>query len=39
MFRSNIPFDLPKLPPSLNLQQHPDFMGIIELHNNALKKI
>ena len=39
MFHSDIPFDLPVLPPPLNLQQHPNFMEIVELHNNALKNI
>lgn len=35
MFRPNIPFEVPKLPPPLNIQECPDFTKIMDLHNNA----
>jgi len=39
MFNPNNPFELPNLPPKLDLQNHPDFMRIMNIHNNAQKNI
>ena len=39
MLRSENPFELPKLPPRLNIQEHPRFMEIMKLHNNAQKNV